>query len=253
MDYNIPMKGTSPMKPRIAMVCHRGLKHSDETIIPDSMSPAYVTSVVKAGGLPYLIPLDFPSEELPALRGQFDGLILIGGGDVETARYGGDESIPVGGVHSIRDEVELLLAKLAFETDWPVLGICRGEQVMNIAAGGTLYTDIPTEYGRQRFNHAQPFETPRDALIHDDLINPGSRLQSILGMDRIAVNSFHHQAVRNVGAGFVISAYSEDGIPEAIERPAHPFALGVQWHPECLQSYDDHMKIFRAFIDACRK
>ncbi len=241
------------MKPRIAMVCHRGLKHSDETIIPDSMSPAYVTSVVKAGGLPYLIPLDFPSEELPALRGQFDGLILIGGGDVETARYGGDESIPVGGVHSIRDEVELLLAKLAFETDWPVLGICRGEQVMNIAAGGTLYTDIPTEYGRQRFNHAQPFETPRDALIHDDLINPGTRLQSILGMDRIAVNSFHHQAVRNVGAGFVISAYSEDGIPEAIERPAHPFALGVQWHPECLQSYDDHMKIFRAFIDACRK
>lgn len=241
------------MKPRIAMVCHRGLKHSDETIIPDSMSPAYVTSVVKAGGLPFLIPLDFPSEELPALRGQFDGLILIGGGDVETARYGGDESIPVGGVHSIRDEVELLLAKLAFETDWPVLGICRGEQVMNIAAGGTLYTDIPTEYGRQRFNHAQPFETPRDALIHDDIINPGSRLQSILGMDRIAVNSFHHQAVRNVGAGFVISAYSEDGIPEAIERPAHPFALGVQWHPECLQSYDDHMKIFRAFIDACRK
>ena len=241
------------MKPRIAMVCHRGLKHSDETVISDSMSPAYVTSVVKAGGLPFLIPLDFPLEDLNDLREQFDGLILIGGGDVETARYGGDESIPVGCVHPIRDEIEIRLAKLAFETDWPVLGICRGEQVMNVAAGGTLYTDIPTEFKRQRFNHAQPFETPRDALIHDDLINAGSRLQSILGMDRIAVNSFHHQAVREAGDGFVITAYSEDGIPEAIERPAHPFALGVQWHPECLQSYDDHMKIFRAFTDACRK
>ncbi len=241
------------MKPRIAMVCHRGLKHSDETVISDSMSPAYVTSVVKAGGLPFLIPLDYPLEDLNTLRDEFDGLILIGGGDVETARYGGDVNIPVGCVHPIRDEIEIRLAKLAFETDWPVLGICRGEQVMNVAAGGTLYTDIPTEFKNQRFNHAQPFETPRDALIHDDIINPGSRLQSILGMDRIAVNSFHHQAVREAGDGFVITAYSEDGIPEAIERPAHPFALGVQWHPECLQSYADHMKIFRAFTDACRK
>ena len=241
------------MKPRIAMVCHRGLKHSDETVISDSMSPAYVASVVKAGGLPFLIPLDFPLEDLNVLRDEFDGLMLIGGGDVETARYGGDESIPVGCVHPIRDEIEIRLAKLAFETDWPVLGICRGEQVMNVAAGGTLYTDIPTEFKNQRFNHAQPFETPRDALIHDDLINPGSRLNSILGMDRIAVNSFHHQAVREVGDGFVITAYSEDGIPEAIERPTHPFALGVQWHPECLQSSGDHMNIFRAFTDACRK
>ena len=115
------------------------------------------------------------------------------------------------------------------------------------------FKEIEKRIGRVKTLRYGPRVIDLDILLYDDLINAGSRLQSILGMDRIAVNSFHHQAVREAGDGFVITAYSEDGIPEAIERPAHPFALGVQWHPECLQSYADHMKIFRAFTDACRK
>ncbi len=241
------------MKPHIAMICHRGLKHADESLIPDSVCPLYVTSVTKAGGLPYLIPLDYPPEELDGLRAEFDGLLLIGGGDVETARYGGDESVPVSCVHPIRDEVEIRLARLAFETDWPVLGICRGEQVMNVAAGGTLYTDIPTQFGKQRFQHAQPADIDRDTIVHDVIANEGTLPARIFGTNRIGVNSYHHQAVREAGEGFIISAYSEDGIPEAIERPGHPFALGVQWHPECMQQEEAQMKIFRAFTDACRK
>lgn len=241
------------MKPHIALICHRGCRHADEAMIPDSMCPMYVISVTKAGGLPYLIPLDYPAEDLDGLRGEFDGLLLIGGGDVETARYGGDESIPVGCVHPVRDEAEIHLARLAFETDWPVLGICRGEQVMNVAAGGTLYTDIPTEFGKQRFLHAQPADTDRQTIVHDVLVNDGTLLARILGANRAGVNTYHHQAVREPGDGFIISAYSEDGIPEAIERPGNSFALGVQWHPEWMQQADIQMKIFRAFTDACRK
>ncbi len=241
------------MKPKIALVCHRGAVPRPNTVLQDQIGTTYTTSVIKAGGLPFAVPLDYPLEDLSVIRDSFDGLILIGGGDVETKRYSGKEHPSVDGVWPVRDEIECRLARLAYETGWPVFGICRGEQVMNVAAGGKLYSDIPDQIPGIRFNHQQPAGTPRDGLIHKVSITEGTLLHRIIGKDSIRVNSFHHQAVSEPGKDIRISAFSEDGVPEGLEIPGHPFALGVQWHPECLQQYDDHMKLFRAFVDACRK
>lgn len=240
-------------KPKIALICHRSGDRGQNRVTPDEAGITYTTSVIKAGGLPFMVPLDFPLNDLPVIRESFDGLLLIGGGDVETGRYGGKEHPSVGGVCPIRDELEFRLASLAYESGWPVFGICRGEQVMNAAAGGKLYSDIFDQVPGVRFNHQQPVGTPRDRIIHKVRISEDSMLFRIIGKSTLEVNSFHHQAVSEPGEGAVITAYSEDGIPEGIEFPGHPFALGVQWHPECMQKYDDHMKLFRAFVDACRK
>lgn len=240
-------------KPKIALVCHRGDPALPNRVQQDQMGITYTTAVSKAGGLPFLIPLDYPLKDLAVIREYFDGLLLIGGGDVETARYGGKDHPAVGGVWPIRDELECRLANLAYDSDWPVFGICRGVQVMNVAAGGKLYSDIPDQVPNVRFRHAQPVGTPRDHIAHNVDILPNTKLRSIIGKDTLPVNSFHHQAVSEPGCGMQISAYSEDGIPEALEIPEHRFAIGVQWHPECMQQYEDQMKLFRAFTDACRK
>ena len=241
------------MKPHIALVCSRGEKVGPNRVQPDQIGTTYTTAVIKAGGLPFLIPLDYPLDELSVIRDSFDGLILVGGGDVETARYGGKEHPSVDGVWPIRDEIESRLADLAYDTGWPVFGICRGVQIMNVAAGGKLYSDIPDQVPGVRFVHQQTSTVPRDHIVHKVNILSGTLLHRILEKDTVEVNSFHHQAVSEPGERMMITAYSEDGIPEGLEMPGHPFALGVQWHPECMQTCDDHMKLFRAFVDACRK
>lgn len=240
-------------KPKIALVCHRGADPGPNRVLPDSLGTTYTTSVIKAGGQPFLIPLDFPLDELMTIRENFDGLLLTGGGDVETKRYGGKEHPSVEGVWPIRDEIECRLYHLALETEWPVFGICRGVQIMNVAAGGKLYSDIPDQVPSVRFLHQQTDAVPRHHIAHTVSIQPGTLLHSIIGKDILPVNSFHHQAVSEPGEGMKVSAVSEDGIIEAIENPDHPFVLGVQWHPECMQQYDDHMKLFRAFINACNR
>ena len=238
-------------KPKIALICTRGVPEPG-TRGRDEMGLTYVYSVIGAGGLPFLIPILFPLEDIPVLRETFDGLLLIGGGDVDISRYGGKAHPSVWGSVPERDELEIRLAQTAYETGWPVFGICRGEQVMNVADGGKLYSDIPDQVPDVRILHSQPDSTPRNALIHNVSVQPGTLLHSILGKDTLQVNTYHHQAVSVPGEKMIINAYSEDGIPEGIEIPGHPFALGVQWHPECLQEFEDHRKLFRAFIDACR-
>jgi len=240
-------------KAKIALVCHRGEKPEINRVLSDSLGTTYVKSIVKAGGLPFLIPLDYPLDDLSVIRETCDGLLLTGGGDVETKRYGGKEHPSVGGVWPIRDEIETRLYHLALETDWPVFGICRGAQIMNVAAGGKLYSDIPDQVETVRFNHQQPVGTPRDAIVHTVEIQKGSLLHQIIGKDRVPVNSFHHQAVSIPGEDMKVSAVSEDGIIEAIENPDHPFLLGVQWHPECMPEDEDQMKLFRAFAAKCRE
>lgn len=241
------------MKPRIALVCSRGLPVGPNRVQPDTMGTTYTTAVVKAGGLPFLIPLDYPLEDLSVIRESYDGLILAGGGDIEVARYGGKPHPTVDEVWPIRDELESRLANMAYDSGWPVFGICRGIQIMNVAAGGKLYSDIPDQVPTVRFVHQQTSAVPRDHVAHKVSILPGTLLHRILEKDTVEVNSFHHQAVSEAGNRMTITAYSEDGIPEGIELEGHPFALGVQWHPECMQTFDDHMKLFRAFVDACRK
>lgn len=240
-------------KPKIALVCHRGEHPGPNRVLPDSLGTTYVQSVIKAGGLPFLIPLDFPLEDLEEIRETCGGLLLTGGGDVETKRYGGIGHPSVGGVWQVRDEIESRLYQLALETDWPVFGICRGVQIMNVAAGGKLYSDIPDQVPSVRFVHQQRVGTPRDHLVHDVIIEKGTLLHEIIGKDRVPVNSFHHQAVSVPGEGMKVNALSEDGIIEGIENPGHPFVLGVQWHPECMQQYDDQMKLFRALVNVSKR
>ena len=244
---------TENRKPKIALVCSREPNHDPNRVTRDNAGITYTTSVVKAGGLPFLVPLDYPLDEISLLPAFFDGLLLIGGGDVETERYGGKYHPAVGEPCLIRDELEIRLARLAYDTGWPVFGICRGAQVMNVAAGGKLYSDIPDQVPEVRFVHASPLGTPRDHIVHQVSIFRDTLLYRIIGKETLAVNSFHHQAVSEPGKDMRLNARSEDGVPEGIELQGHPFALGVQWHPECMQQYDDHMKLFRAFIDACRK
>ena len=239
------------MKPKIAISCHRGEIPGPGRVLPDSLGTTYIQSVIKAGGLPFLIPLDFPLDELDVIRETCSGLLLSGGGDIETKRYGGKEHSSVSGVWPIRDEIESRLFQLALETDWPVFGICRGLQIMNVASGGKLYSDIPDQVPAVRFVHQQPVGTPRDHVVHEVSIKPGTLLHDIIGKDRLPVNSFHHQAVSVPGDGLEISAVSEDGIIEGMENPAHPFVLGVQWHPECMQDHEDQRKLFRAFVRQC--
>ena len=239
-------------KPKIALICHRGEDPGRNRVLADSMGTTYITSIVKAGGLPFLIPLDFPMDELDVIRETCGGLLLTGGGDVETKRYGGKEHPSVECVWPIRDEIECRLYYLALETDWPVFGICRGIQIMNVAAGGKLYSDIPDQVPTVRFVHQQTTSVTRDHLVHEVNIKPGTLLHEIIGKDHVPVNSFHHQAVSEPGEGLVVNGVSEDGIIEGLENPDHPFVLGVQWHPECMQQYDDQMKLFRAFINSTK-
>lgn len=239
----------SVKKPWIAVVCHRNLSREGIDIIPDELSPRYTTAILKAGGLPILIPIDYPLTELRRLRDTFDGILLAGGNDVETQRYHGKEHPSVSRPCPERDELEIALTRLAIETDWPIFGICRGIQVMNVAMGGTLFSDIADQVpGTLR--HNSPADTPRNHAVHNVSILENSHTATILGVQLVAVNSFHHQAVAEAAPCFSVSGFSEDGLIEALEAPRNLFALGVQWHPECMQEYPEHMNLFRAFIAA---
>lgn len=210
------------------------------------LSLAYVRAVAAAGAVPLLFPVGTSLRLQAAMLKTVDGLLLSGGGDPDASWYG-EEALPVQGeVIPQRDKMELHLARLALKKNIPVLGICRGAQILCIAAGGTLYQDIGDRAGVQ---HCQ--KAPRNYPIHRVRLVEESLLGRITGEKEIRVNSFHHQAVKTVKGGMVISAYAADGIPEAVELPGHPFAVGVQWHPEWLVNRFPHARrLFAAFIHA---
>ncbi len=182
-----------------------------------------------------------------------DGLILSGGGDIDPHWFGEEPRPGQGRVDPERDAWEIALARWVLTGKVPVLGICRGMQVMAVAAGGSLYQEMNGEVPGL-LKHMQ--EAPRWYASHGVRVVPGTRLEAILrdvGGDGAScrVNSFHHQAVKDVGKGFVVSAMAPDGVIEAIEDPRHPFAVGVQWHPEAMVNVDRVARaIFRAFSDS---
>jgi putative glutamine amidotransferase len=188
----------------------------------------YVRSVERAGALPVVLP-PTGAGAAPALLARLDGLLLSGGSDIDPALFGAQPHPTVAGVARQRDDFELALAREALERDRPLLAICRGHQVLNVATGGTLVQDIPSELGMS-VDHDPDVE--RWVAAHDVKILQGTRLRAILGRDEMAVNSFHHQAVAELGQGLVVSARSSDGVIEGIEAPGRRFVLGVQWHPE---------------------
>ncbi len=209
------------------------------------LADGYCTSILKAGGVPLIIP---PYEEKDALLNtldRLDGILLTGGADINPL-YLGEE--PVNALHGInyrRDRQELLLTRLAADRQLPMLGICRGIQVMTAALGGKLYQDIYTQTGTQPIKHDQQLD--RAVPSHTVRVERDTLLYSIFGTGELAVNSFHHQAVKEAAPGFRVCATATDGIVEAVESTEYKSMLGVQWHPECmiLRGDETMMPLFR--------
>jgi putative glutamine amidotransferase len=189
----------------------------------------YVKSVVVSEGLPYVLAPVF-DRDIPALLDRLDGLVLTGGSDVDPSIYGEAPHPQLGPVFRERDDFELALCREALRRDLPILAICRGHQVLNVATGGTLIQDIPFQLPRA-VNHDP--ERERWETAHEVLVLPGTKLRALVGRDRIAVNSFHHQAVKDLGRSLVVCARSAvDDLIEGVEATDRRFVLGVQWHPE---------------------
>jgi putative glutamine amidotransferase len=211
----------------------------------------YVSSVIQAGGIP--LPIPFLSDPIMVKKmvDQCDGLLLSGGVDMDPLHYGEEPSPYLGSIIPDRDEIELKLFHLFVQQNKPVLAICRGCQLINVALGGDLYQDIPSQM-KAAINHDQ--NAPRGYATHTIEIKKESLLFHIVGEEKIRVNSYHHQSVKNIGSSLISSAVSADGVIEAIESTIHPFLLGVQWHPEGMALVQDQyaMKLFSAFVDACK-
>ena len=191
----------------------------------------YYRSVIEAGGTPIIIPPTEDTATMASMLDRVDALIFSGGGDINPL-YLGEEPLPqLSSINAVRDSQELLLARLATDRQLPILGICRGLQVMMGALGGKLYQDIYKEASAS-FKHSQ--EAERHVATHMVTISKDSKLLQIFKSDRLAVNSFHHQAVREVAPGFAATALSPDGLIEAAESTTHKSMIGVQWHPECM-------------------
>ena len=212
---------------------------------PTVAQSKYMESLARAGAGMRWVELSDPEQAVQdALT--CDGLLLPGGGDMDPKFYGQARIPACGEPNLLRDAAEPLLLRAFLAADKPVLGICRGIQVMNAVLGGDLYQDI------------KPFEhLPHNghwAKVHTVTVRWGTLLSRILGQDTVLVNSQHHQAVDRVAPGFTLAALSEDGIVEAIEKPDARFCLGVQWHPEWLSDADPAMQgLFDAFVNACSK
>lgn len=215
------------------------------------MREDYVRSVERAGAVPVILPPVDPGAA-GSLLDRVDGLLLSGGVDVDPALYGQAPHPRLGRVERRRDDFEIALVREALRRDVPVLGICRGQQVLNVATGGTLVQDIPSTLAKAVDHDATG---PRGRRSHDVAITRGTRLWEILGQDVACVNSFHHQSVDAVGEGLVVSARCpEDGVVEALEMPSRAFVLAVQWHPESFRDQRGSFQpLFDAHAEACRE
>jgi len=207
----------------------------------------YVRVMEAVGGVPVLLPALKRNGMRKKYLSILDGLILSGGVDVNPLLFG-EEPVPgMGEITPERDEFELLLTKEFFALGKPILAVCRGCQVLNLALGGSIFQDINSQIP-QVLKHNQ--KAPRECPTHTVKVTPGTKLSRVLPGGQCWVNSFHHQAVKCPAPGFIVSAVAPDGVIEAIEAQDHPFALGVQWHPECTWHNDaGSFRIFKEFIN----
>lgn len=213
----------------------------------------YVRAVLAAGGLPILLLPELSVEETLELFGECDGLLLTGGEDVDPTCYGAPPHAKLGTTDARRDANEIALIADARARDLPILGICRGIQIGNVAFGGTLYQDLPSERPGD-VDHDPP--TARDAAAHAVSIVEGSRLHEIMGTTTLQANSFHHQAVQTPGEGLVVTALAPDGVVEGMESAdRNEWIVLVQWHPEELAMHPDaaDLKLFAALVQAARR
>ena len=233
-------------KPLIGITTFRVTSKIGLTV--QGITQAYVEAVRDTGALPVLIPLGLEEADLDQLFGSIAGLVLTGGGDLDPSLYGADMHPAIYNIDQDRDRIEMHLASRFVQEEKPFLAICRGMQVLNVALGGDLYTDIEDQHpGGTRHSFWPGF--PRNHRAHQVQVSEGSRLSKIAGEPILDVNSIHHQSVNRLATGLQPTGYSPDGVLEAVELTDHPFGLGVQWHPEALMDAPS-TRLFEAFVAA---
>ena len=243
------------MRPLIGISCSMGqaiysMTQDNVPQLQHRLGDNYVKAVTEAGGVPVLLPNNLDVSTVEEIAAGLDGFLLSGGGDVDPVLFGQRATAQLGAVTPRRDDFELALTRYILnETDKPVLGICRGIQVMNVAMGGTLHIDLPSD---GKLCHSLTMY-PRNVRTHHVNVVPKTRMEEIMGREG-RVNSFHHQAIREVADCFAVSALSgDDNVIEAVELPGDRFVVGVQWHPEELTEYPEAKKLFRSFVEAAVK
>lgn len=243
------------MRPLIGISCSMGqaiysMTQDNVPQLQHRLGDNYVKAVTEAGGVPVLLPNNLDVSTVEEIAAGLDGFLLSGGGDVDPVLFGQRATAQLGAVTPRRDDFELALTRYILnETDKPVLGICRGIQVMNVAMGGTLHIDLPSE---GKLCHSLTMY-PRNVRTHDVNVVPETRMEEIMGREG-RVNSFHHQAIHEVADCFAVSAVSgDDNVIEAVELPGDRFVVGVQWHPEELTEYPEAQKLFNRFVEAAAK
>lgn len=209
----------------------------------------YVRAVTLGGGIPILIPAILPEEDLNELYSQVDGILFSGGGDISLKYFNGEDHPKISDVDDARDITELSLLKQSVEDGKPLLAICRGVQVMNVALGGTLYTHIPDQFPNALHHDNEEFTE----IIHPVNVDETSRLAEIFGETLLNVNSLHHQGLKDVAPSLRVVGHAPDGMIEAVELPDHPYAMGVQWHPEWLTDQPVMRRLFKSFVEATKK
>lgn len=230
-------------QPMIGLLCAHSTEKRDQYYVTN----ANIQAVIRAGGIPVLIPYQ-PKEQVFRILEGLDGLMLPGGDDVDPNRYGENPSVHCGEIDPLWDELDLWAAGFALERNLPILAICRGCQVLNVALGGTLIQDIPSQI-KDSLKHAQ--KAPTWYATHDIAVQSASLLGSIWENGPQKVNSYHHQSIAKVGKGLRVVASAPDGVIEAVESTEHRFVLGVQWHPEhMIDHYPVAKRIFEHFIQA---
>ncbi len=238
---------TKQLKAPLIGITTYGRNEASAYTLPSS----YTDAVRAAGGVPILLPPGEP--DAAALLERVDAVVFSGGGDIDPAAYSGSQHPTIYCVDAERDRFELALAQQALKADIPILGICRGLQVLVVACGGNLVTHVPDEYGTALKHRLDLSPTQRYPIHHAVQIVPGSRLAGIVGNTEVDVVSWHHQAARSLPPGWrVVAQAAEDGVIEAIEHQNCFWAIAVQWHPELSARDVAHERLFRGLVDAAR-
>jgi putative glutamine amidotransferase len=215
------------------------------------LQQSYLNAIISAGGMPILVPSHLSEELLVELYRRLDGILFSGGGDISLDHFEGQSHPRIDGVDLPRDLTELSLVRSAVQHGKPLLGICRGIQLMNVGLGGTLYTHLPGQLPNA-LDHDYPGNL-RGELVHPVSVDESSRAAGILGETLLHVNSLHHQGLKDIAPALRSAGRSPDGLVELVELPGHPFALGVQWHPEWLTDQPAMQRLFRSFVDAASR
>lgn len=247
------------VRPLIGISCSELRRRDSVRQTPEGEPPreelglglTYVKAIQGAGAIPVVLP-PLDRKVVDELLDGLAGLCLSGGPDLDPARYRRRPHPHLGPTEPEVDDFELALARRADARQLPLLAICRGAQVLNVARGGALHQHLPDleQVGSERIDHRQI--EPGETATHPVTVEAGTQLHGLLDRTDLQVNSFHHQAVARLGRGLVATAHAPDGVIEGLEAADHPFAVGVQWHAECLVGRPEHLRLFEGLADAAR-